>query len=101
MSSLFQNFLMRGIRAGHLEQLFTNLKPVEGLLVSATPIHPTFLRSFAETVISADPSNFAIMRSTALLVFGKYDLDRYLDNYPSTDGFPPDPEPDPAKRGRS
>lgn len=60
--------------------------------------HGSFLRSFAETVISADPSNFAIMRSAALLVYGKYDLDRYLDNYPSTDGFPPDPEPDPAKR---
>lgn len=62
--------------------------------------HGGFLVSFAETIILADPSNFALMRPTAHLVIGKYELDRYLDNFPSTDGFPPDPEPDPAKRAR-
>lgn len=63
--------------------------------------HGNFLMKFSEAVIAADPSNFATIRATANIVFGKYDLDRYLDNFPSTDGFPPDPEPDPAKRVRS
>jgi hypothetical protein len=63
--------------------------------------HGSFLMRFAECVISADPSNFAIVKSAAVLLIGKYELDRYLDNFPSTDGFPPDPEPDPAKRVRS
>lgn len=60
--------------------------------------HGSFLQNFADTIIAADPSNFALMRPTAMLVIGKYDLDKYLDNYPSTDSFPPDPEPDPHKR---
>ena len=41
--------------------------------------HGTFLRSFAKTIVSADPENFAIMRPVSIMIIRRYELARYLD----------------------
>ncbi len=53
--------------------------------------HTPFLLSFATAVMHADPSNFDLVRPTALDLIAKYDLHRYLDNFvvnhKATDGI--------------
>lgn len=63
--------------------------------------HGGFLQKFAECYAQADPANVALIRDTAEKLVTKYGLNKYLDNFPSTDGFPPDPEPDPNLRRRA
>lgn len=41
--------------------------------------HCGFIMSFANAVMYADPSNFALVRPTALLLISKYGLEKYLE----------------------
>jgi len=43
--------------------------------------HGSFLMAFANAVLAADPSNFALVRPLALLLISKCGLDEYLDNF--------------------
>jgi hypothetical protein len=43
--------------------------------------HGDFLRSLADTMLRADPVNFARLRAGALLVIEEYGLRKYLDDY--------------------
>jgi len=45
--------------------------------------HGDFLKSFAEAIMRADYSNFAMLRMVASFLVTKYDLAKYLDNYKS------------------
>jgi hypothetical protein len=60
--------------------------------------HGGFLKSFATAFSYADPMNIEVITPAAIELVRKYGLEKYLDNFPSTDGFPPDPEPDPNRR---
>lgn len=39
--------------------------------------HGSFLMAFAQAVVCADPSNFALVRPIALLLISKYGLEKY------------------------
>jgi hypothetical protein len=43
--------------------------------------HGGFVMSFAQAVMHADPSNFELVRPTAMDLIAKYELHRYLDNF--------------------
>ncbi len=43
--------------------------------------HGGFLVSFAEALTRADPSNFDLVRPTALQLIAKYERGKYLDNF--------------------
>jgi hypothetical protein len=60
--------------------------------------HGNFLKSFADSYIHADPMNLELVRSAGKALVVKYSLDEYLDNFQSTNRFPPDRESDPNRR---
>ena len=43
--------------------------------------HGSFLSRFAETVVAADPVNFALLRPLAKHLIEKYELEKYLDSF--------------------
>ncbi len=43
--------------------------------------HGSFILSFAEAVMNADPANFDLVRPTAVKLIEKYQLGKYLDNF--------------------
>jgi hypothetical protein len=46
--------------------------------------HGSFLRSFAEAYLRADPEDQKYLYKTACLFVEKYSLDRYLSNFEET-----------------